>query len=139
MPVLSRQFVLKKLAAAFPDAADAEQALASLDRYQAEAVEGTATVHLAIIKLSEGKLWKLRELVQTARADFRDVLFQAQSPEYFRQIAKKPRAHEGWSWCWGMLPPKRPSPKKAAAMAKKVGAMHKRDQKQWLEWLSGIN
>jgi hypothetical protein len=134
MALVSRQLVLEKLAAVFPDAKDAAQAVAALDRYGAD---GAEMVHLAIIKLSEGKLWKLRELVQLAREDFRDVLVRAQSPELFRQLASEPRVHEGPDWCWGMLPPKRPSPRKAAAMAKKAAAMRKRDQKQWLEWLSG--
>jgi hypothetical protein len=133
MALVSRQLVLQKLAAAFPNANDAKQALAALDRYGTDDAE---MVHLAIIKLSEGKLWRLRELVQVAREDFRDVLAPAQSPEVFREFAKQRPAHEGPGWCWGMLPPKRPSPKKAAAIAKKAEAMRKRDQKQWLDWLS---
>jgi hypothetical protein len=133
MALVSRQLVLQRLAAAFPNGKEAEQALAALDRYGTDDAE---MVHLAIIKLSEGKLWRLRELVQVAREDFRDVLFPAQSPEVFREFAKQRPAHEGPSWCWGMLPPKRPSPKKAAAIDKKAEAMRKRDQKQWLDWLS---
>ena len=133
MALVSRQLVLQKLAASFPDRNEAEQALAALDRY---GTDGAEMVHLAIIKLSEGKLWRLRELVQVARQDFRDVLFPAQSPETFREFAKQRPAHEGWSWCWGMLPPESPSPKKAAALAKKAQAMQKRDQKQWLDWLA---
>jgi hypothetical protein len=133
MAHVSRQLVLKKLATAFPDPKEAEQAIAALGRYETDHAE---LVHLAIIKLSEGKLWKLRELVQVARHDFRDVLFPAQAPEFFRQFAKDRPAHDGVSGCWGMLPPKRPSPKKAAALAKKTEAMQKRDQMQWLDWLA---
>jgi hypothetical protein len=124
MALISRQLVLKKLAIAFPDAAVAAEALKALDRYgplRSEiAVDG---VHLAIIKLSEGRLWRLRELVQEARHDFRDVLYPAQAPEVFRLLREKPRG-------WAKIPIKEPlSPGE-------ILAMEERDQKQWIEWLT---
>jgi hypothetical protein len=54
--------------------------LRSLDRYSIRDGEASAeAVHLAILKLCQGKLWRVRELVQEARRDFRDVLYPAQS------------------------------------------------------------
>src|SRR5204863_744749 len=89
MALISRQLVLKKVAIAFPDALEAEQALRSLDRYSRNPSEPLAVaVHLAIIKRSEGKLWRLRELVQAARRDFRDVLYPAQAPERFERVRR---------------------------------------------------
>ena len=143
MTLVSRELVLKKVAATFPDQAEAEQALAALDRYKSPG--GPEIVQLAIIKLSEGKLWKVRKFVRVAQQDFRDVLGPAQSPEFdrrMRQFAQTQRHNPCWSW--GMLPPKRPSPRKRAAMAKQAAAeakkeeaMRKREEKQWLEWLFG--
>jgi len=89
----------KKLAAAFPDAAVATLALQALDRYGTRPHEKAADgVHLAIIKLSEGKLWRVRELVKKAKHDFRDVLYVAQAPEAFRLLRENPPPF------WGELP-----------------------------------
>jgi hypothetical protein len=118
MPVISRQLVLKKLATAFPEPELAEQALRSLDRLRWAHDFPPHYVHLAIIKLSEGELWRLRELVKRAKKDPRDVIFPAEAPEQMRKLMEKPRRH------WGELPrPKPPSPAKETAM-------RKRDQKQ---------
>ena len=129
MALVSRELVLSKLNAVFPDPKTAAEALAALDRFDGPSPEA---VHLAIIKLSNGQLWKLRELVEKARKDFRDVLFPAQAPEQFRSLSSSRNP----AWSWGWLPPKKPSAKKAAALVKKDAAMQKRDQKQWLDWLS---
>ena len=82
MIVFSRELVLKKLAIVFPDEAIAQQAIKALDRYSHSGSDPAIVhvVHIAIIKLSEGKLWQLREAVQTARHDFRDVLSARPSP-----------------------------------------------------------
>lgn len=98
MLVISRQLVLKKLAMVFPDSIQAKEALDVLDRYGKSCSEPNADlVHLAIIKLSGGELWRLRELVQKARKDFRDVVYLAQMPEQCAAIDKK-------SLSWGKLP-----------------------------------
>jgi hypothetical protein len=128
MALISRELVVAKVNAVFPDSRTAGEALAALDRFDGPSRE---TVQLAIIKLSDGQLWKVRDLVQKARKDFRDVLFPAQSPEQCRSL----NSSRDPAWSWGSLPQKKPS-KKAAALARKEAAMQKRDQKQWLEWLS---
>ncbi len=128
MALVSRELVLAKLNGAFPDPDIAAQALAALDRLEGPVRDG---VQLAIIKLSDGELWKLRELVQKARKDFRDVLYPAQAPEEFRTLNYRGDPTE----FWGRRPTKKPSAKKAAALIKKEAAMRKRDQKQWLDWL----
>jgi|GEM_PF-4082350 len=126
MELISRQLVLKKLALSFPDPNEAEQALSCLDRIgKLPQLPTWDLVHLAIIKLSEGKLWRLRELVKKARKDPRDVLYPAEAPEACRQLRERPPAH------WGeiRLKSEKLNPAKESAMAK-------RDQKQWIDWLS---
>lgn len=125
MILATRQLVLKKLAIAFPAPAAAEKALQSLDRYGNCSTQPCAElVHLAIIKLSEGSLWRLRELVRTAKHDFRDVLYPAEAPERFRQLHENPPGR------WGQL-----SGRKEMKPSKRA-AMEKRDQAQWIEWLT---
>jgi hypothetical protein len=52
-----------------------------LDKYPAESEvldeSGRARVHLAILKLSEGRIDELNHHVEQARMDFRDVLYWA--------------------------------------------------------------
>jgi hypothetical protein len=123
--LISRQLVLKKLAVAFPNPSEAAEAQKSLDRYGQRQIEvAKDLVHLAIIKLSEGKLWRVRELVRLAKKDPRDVLFPSEAPEEFRQLQNNPPPH------WGELRNyKKYSPTKQAAM-------EKRDHRQWLDWLA---
>jgi hypothetical protein len=79
MRLASRQLVLKHLKEMFPDPAVAQQVLETLDSYGKGGHEPAAeAVHLAILALSNGNLWRVRELVQVARHDFRDVLYPAQ-------------------------------------------------------------
>jgi hypothetical protein len=129
MALVSRELVLAKMNGAFPNPEIAALALAALDRFDGPSREG---VQLAIIKLSDGQLWKLRELVQKARKDFRDVLYPAQAPEQFRNLDAR---HDPTRF-WGRLRSRKPSAKKAAALTKNEVAMQKRDQKQWIDWLS---
>src|SRR5258708_28452049 len=83
--LLTREFVLKKLAKAFPDPAIAQQALTSLDSYGgSEGQPAKEAVQLAVLKSCDGMLWRLRELVKLAKGDFRDVLYPAQAPEHFK-------------------------------------------------------
>ena len=61
------------------------QAKAILDRYGRNPDErDRAVVQMAILKLSEGDLEKLRDLVEVARQNYRDVLHWAEE-------ARKPR------------------------------------------------
>jgi hypothetical protein len=121
MPLdLSRQHVLRRIHSIFPDPAEAQMALESLDSC-GQQDEGT---QLAILKVCEGKLWRLRDLVHMAKKDFRDVHFLAQVPELVRFTDENEaiRASGG-------------TPKKLTIEEEK--AMHKRDQAQWFKWLSG--
>jgi hypothetical protein len=119
----SRELVLKKLHECFPDPVVATEAIESLDRYgDREWHIAKDLVHLAILKLSEGALSRLRDYVQVARKDFRDVLFEAQEPERFRRLVKV------WPAVMRNL---RSKPLSAA----KEAAMRKRDQAQWERWV----
>jgi hypothetical protein len=123
-PKLSRELVLKKLASIFPEPAIAKQALRSLDKYGKKEFQiKPDLVHLAILKLSGGELWRLRELVRTAQDDFRDVLYPAQSPEYFQMQRANPIRYGGLK------------AKKKTSEAK-IAAMEKRDHDQWTAWIT---
>ncbi|HZL36352.1 MAG TPA: hypothetical protein VFC78_13620 [Tepidisphaeraceae bacterium] len=122
---ITRQLVLKKLALAFPVPAIAQQALESLDRYGKRPQDlAPELIHLAIIKVSEGRLWELRELVQKARHDYRDVLILAERPEAIKRLRENPPAF------WGERPRRKP------LTPSKERAMDERDQRQWVEWLT---
>src|SRR5687768_202166 len=86
----SRELVLKKLRHSFPNAADATEALASLDGYPGDTPKGQARLQLAILKQCDGNLARLRQLVELARTDFRDVLVGAEYPEEFQTSFKTP-------------------------------------------------
>jgi len=126
MNLESRQLVLKKLAVAFPDPVAARNALVSLDRFGMQPHERDVRVHgvhLAIIELSDGQLWRLRELVKAAKHDYRDVVFPATMPEQFQDLRENPPP------MWGELP------RRKALTAAKRAAMEKRDYKQWMKWI----
>jgi hypothetical protein len=119
----SRNLVLSKLHECFPDPATAQEALQSLDRYgDREWHICKDGVHLAILKLSERKLWRLREFVQIARKDFRDVLVLATRPEQARRTAK-------------VLPLLTRHQKVKPLSAGEESAIQLRDQAQWGSWL----
>ena len=84
----SRDLVIKKLHDCFPDQGAASNALALLDEYGDEQKE-PYRVQLAMIKLSGGRLDTLRDLVATARIDYRDVLAGAEYPEQMRSFASR--------------------------------------------------
>lgn len=125
MPSSSRALVLKKLRDCFPDPGVASDALHSLECYQGPSPDFTDLVHLAIIKLSQGKLWVLRDYVRIAkRDDPRDVIYPAQSPEIMahgkeaRQLIRR-----------GLKLTTKP------LSAAKEAAMRRRDLAQWKIWL----
>jgi len=78
MALSPSQLLLQRLHEAFPDTEDANAALVVLDRFIRY---GGEELQLAALKASGGQLWKLRELVKVAKKDFRDVFFEARSPE----------------------------------------------------------
>ena len=81
---MSRARVAEIVTRVWPDA-DLQAVMAALDEYGMEGSErGRTRVHLAILKLSEGKRERLPELVQMAKRDYRDVLAYAEYPEEMR-------------------------------------------------------
>jgi hypothetical protein len=118
MAKISRELVLKKLAMAFPEPVVAENALRVLDRLRNLAEPAAVDmVQLAIIKLCGGELWRVRDLVQAARDDFADVVSMAQAPERFNYLRAK-------------------ASKKKVLTADERTEMQRRDQWQWMEWLT---
>ncbi len=86
----SRPLVLRKLQACFPDESRANDVLKLLDQYGIELHERERDrVQLAILKLSEGNLTKLRYYIQVAKTDYRDVLAWAEYPEQIRTFASR--------------------------------------------------
>ncbi|MGD2145449.1 MAG: hypothetical protein PVH41_02005 [Anaerolineae bacterium] len=85
-----------------------------LDQYRAESGErGRARVQLAILKLSEGKIERLPDLMAMANRDYRDVLACAEYPEEMKL---------------GFVGMKDLSPEEAQAV-------RRRDREQYLRWL----
>jgi hypothetical protein len=69
----TREMVLQKVKRTFPQHAPAD-VLAILDQFESESAEGQARVQLAMLFASEGNLLTLRELIDLAMTDYRDVL-----------------------------------------------------------------
>lgn len=66
---------------------DSSLALAMLEEYGAEEWHREADrVRLAVLKVAAGSIEKLRSVIETAKADYRDVLASAEYPEYSRSI-----------------------------------------------------
>jgi hypothetical protein len=126
--VISRRLVLKKLAQSFPDPATAAEALECLGTYRDNEVTMNL-VHVAIIKLSEGMLWRLRELVrEVRRTDVRNtaILQAAIEPEQHKLYVERHKLVKAGGDTRFM---KKISPKK-------IAAMKNRDHAQWVAWLS---
>ena len=82
MTKLTRDLVIKKAREIFPGC-DPADVLAILDMYGKAAHEPECErVQLAALKLSEGKLDRLRQMIVLAKEDFRDVIAPAEYPEY---------------------------------------------------------
>jgi hypothetical protein len=86
----TRKLVLKKLTDCFPDSASATQALSVLDSYTGDSAEGQARIQLAILKQCEGQLARVRQLLNLANTDYRDLLVGAEYPEEFQASSKTP-------------------------------------------------
>jgi hypothetical protein len=107
--------VINKIRQYWPDE-DPQAILAILNQYGTEEMErGRTRVHLAILKLSEGELSKLPNLVVMAKRDYRDVIAYAEYPEQMRL---------------GFVKMRELSPEQRKALKK-------RDTKQYAEWLNG--
>lgn len=111
-PIPTCSLVLSKLPECFSDPDAAREALALLDAYGTKPWHCEQDrVHLAILKLSENDLQKLKAFVASAQLDFRDVLAAAEYPEEFQASGKT---------CPG-----------------EMAAVRDRDKAQYLQWLNG--
>jgi hypothetical protein len=89
----SRNLVLKKLHHCFPDPSKAEEALAILDCYGTESWHRERDrVQLALLKISEGDIERLRLYTCDAQSDYRDTLVPAEFPEEWQTSSKTPPA-----------------------------------------------
>jgi hypothetical protein len=76
-------------------AARADEALAILSSYGAHKYEREDDrVHAAVIKLSNGSLDQLRIVVSAAKADYRDVLAEAEYPKHSKAMRWKDQEAE---------------------------------------------
>jgi hypothetical protein len=106
----SRNLVLKKLRDSFPDPTKAAEALSVLDTYGTEAWHREKErVQLALLKISEGDVEKLRLYTRGAQFDYRDTLVPAEYPEEWQASSKTPPAE--------------------------MAAIRKRDREQYEAWL----
>ena len=82
--MLPQDLVLQKIRQYWPDE-DPQAVLDILNTYgDSEMERGRGRVHLAILKLCEGKLEKLPDLIAMAKQDYRDVLAYAEYPEQMK-------------------------------------------------------
>ena len=77
--------VLHKVESAWPDPQQRDQAYGILRRYKGDgSTPGQTRVQLAMLKLAQGSLDELLDLLEVADRDFRDVVAPAESPEELR-------------------------------------------------------
>jgi hypothetical protein len=63
-----------------------QEILLLLDRYKGDTEKGKYRVWAAIIKLSNGNVKKMKENIEIAIVDYRDVIAYAEYPEYSEKI-----------------------------------------------------
>ena len=115
VPRPTRVAVEARASSEFPDANLAE-IMAVLDRYGVQPHETEIRrVHMALLKLSEGRRDVLESGVETAKADYRDVLAYA---EYPAEMAL-------------------PALKADGSNAKAIDLARRADKKQYRDWLNG--
>lgn len=61
---------------------DREEVREILSRYSGRSAQGEARVRLGVLKLASGDLGTLHQILEMARADYRDVLLYAEYPRY---------------------------------------------------------
>lgn len=111
----NRNQVLHKINQTWPDEAPAD-ILRILDQYgEKQSEQGGARVQLAIIKVSEGNLERLPELVELAQRDYRDLLAWAEYPEEMRLSIQALKA----------------------LSREEIRAIRQRDREQYMRWLQG--
>lgn len=112
MTEYNRALVLAKAKRYFPRENE-ETLMSILDSCGVQTSEEfRSRVQIAVLKLSEGNLRKLRKNVDAARDDYRDVIAYAENPEWMRKST-------------GHLDPE------------EEGRIKRRDYKQYMDWLEG--
>lgn len=107
----NKNLVITKAKDCFPNE-NLQQVLSILNLYGLEEHEGEVErVQIAILKLSENDLQQLKEAVQEAKRDYRNVLAWAEFPD------------ELLASTW--------------EMNNKVNDIRNKDKKQYLDWLNG--
>ena len=108
----SRELVMKKAKDVFPNT-DTSAIMSILDQYGVEPYEQERErVQVAILKLSDGDMQSLKESVEAAKQDYRDVLAYAEFPLEMKS--------ETWK-----------------LDEQKAKEIREKDRKQYLEWLNG--
>ena len=111
--------VPRKLAAAWPDAAQRAQVQAELARYgQAGQEPEVERVQLAILKLCDGQRERVTELVEAAKRDRAGVLFRAEHPR---------EAAADWARAGGLSP----------LDELRLADLRTEDLREYWEWLRG--
>jgi len=107
----NRDLVIAKAKQSFPDEA-LEEILEILDLYGQERHEREKErVQVAVLKLAQGRIEKLRASLAAAKTDYRDVLAWAEYPEEVRRDTWKMEDQE-------------------------VKQIRERDRKQYIDWLN---
>ena len=102
----------------WPSEAEREQVLALLAEYgKAPHEREAARVRLAVLKLSEGQVDRIPELIAAANRDYRDVLLWAEYPEEGRAL---------WTASSRLSPEQR----------KTLEDIRRRDREQYVSWLA---
>ena len=118
MTAVNGDDVARKLASMWPDSAERECARAELSRYGSEAHEREAErVRLAILRLCDGQLERLADMVATAKQDYRDVLMWAEYPAEGQAL-------------WALRP------NLSAQERRRLEELRAQDRKQYREWLT---
>jgi hypothetical protein len=100
--------------------ADREEVRAALAEYGALAYErDVPRVRLAIVRLSSGRIDRVRELVGLARRDYRDVLVWAECPEEGRSL---------WAASAHLSP----------SQEEELAEIRRRDREQHAQWLAEL-
>jgi hypothetical protein len=109
--------VRQKAERLWPAPEERAQVVQLLDSYGSETYEReVARVQLAIMKLSQGRLERVREMVAVAKRDYRDVLMWAEYPAEGRAL---------WSLRRDL----------SAEERARLTEIRKQDREQYLAWL----
>lgn len=81
VPDISNDDLHRLIKRDFPESA-VTHVLETLARYSGDSTKGRNRVHAAILKLSNGEVERIHEYIMVALNDYRDVIRQAEYPNY---------------------------------------------------------